>query len=160
MNDLIALLRTNPVILAILAAIGIAILVLGIIALLMIRAGLSIRPVVFVAVFLLIVAGPQVAFHFGMAMGWIPRRDLVWVGRKDRGALYGYRENEAKTEARDGILVHARELFGPAADTTLITDVRRLPAFTNAEAAQMAVIPPDGSIIVARFANEVAAKAG
>lgn len=159
MSDTLAFLRTNPVIIAILAGMAITTLVLGFIAFLMIRAGLSIRPVVFLAVFMAIVAGPQVAFHFSMAMGWIPKRDLVWIGKKDRGAVFGYRENEAKTEVRDGIFVHARELFGPDADTSLISDVRRLPALMNAEAAQMAIVPPAGSIVVGKFANPAFAQA-
>jgi hypothetical protein len=161
MSDLIAFLRANPIIIAILAGMAITVLVLGFLAFLMLRAGLSIRPVIFIAVFMAIVAGPQVAFHFSMAMGWIPPRKLEWFLKKDRGAMYGFRENESVTAVVDGKFVHASRLFGPDADTTLVSDLKRLPGgpFTNAEVAQMAVIPPTGSVVVAKYENPAFAQA-
>jgi hypothetical protein len=161
MSELLAFLRTNPVVLAILAGVGIATLVLGFISILMLRAGMSLRPIVFIAVFMLIVAGPQVAFHVSQAMGWIPARELTWIPKKDRGAMYGFRENESVTAVVDGKFVHARQLFGPDADTTLVSDLTRIPGgpFSNAEVAQMVVVPPAGSVVAARFADEGLAQA-
>ena len=59
--------------------VAITTLVLGAGAFLMERAGVSLRPVFFMIVFLGIVAGPQIAFHLAQAFGVIPERDLTWT---------------------------------------------------------------------------------
>jgi hypothetical protein len=126
----------------------------------MYRAGVSLRPIIFIAVFMAIIGGPQVAYHLSQAMGWIPARQLTWVPKADRGSLYGYSEQESVTTVSNGKFVHTRQLFGPDADTTLITDLLAIQGgpFHGAEAAQMAIIPPAGSIVAARFPTEQQAR--
>jgi hypothetical protein len=150
----------SDVVIAIIAAVGISTLVLGLIAVLMYRAGLSLRPIVFMAVLLVIVGGPQIAFHLSQEMGWIPARDFTWVPEGDRGAVYGFAEQESVTAVSNGKFVHTRQLFGRDADPTLITDLLAIPGgpFTGAEAAQMATVPPAGTVVAARFPTEQQAK--
>jgi hypothetical protein len=80
----IAFTRANPVVGAMLGALAIVVVVFGISAIVMTRAGLSLRLLAFMAGFLAIVGGPQVAFHFSQALGVIPKRDPTWTFGKDR----------------------------------------------------------------------------
>lgn len=147
-------------IIGIIAGVGIATLVLGFISILMLRAGLSLRPIAFVAVFFLIVGGPQIALHLGQAFGWIPRHSLTWVGKRDAGGMWGFTENEAVTAVADGKFANPSQLFGSGVDPAMIVNLRGAPSgpFAEAEAAQMAVITPDRSLIAARYADLEKAK--
>ena len=141
--------------------VGLAIVtvVFGVAAVLMTRAGVSLRPLAFMAGFLAIVAGPQAAFHVARALGVIPKKDLTWTFGKDRIPA-GYAEQEAALAADGGRFVDPATVFGPGIDTDLVTDLRRAGAespFGDAEVAQMAIIPPSSSAIVARYRDNTAA---
>jgi hypothetical protein len=64
------------------------------------------------------------------------------------------------TAVSHGEFVHPSRLFGPGVDPTLIADLRVILGgpFTGAEAAQMAIVPPDATIVAARFPTEQQAK--
>ncbi len=146
-------LKANPVVLGIVAFLAIAAVVFTVLAILMIRAGVSLRPLVFVAGFLGIVAGPQIAFHLAQAFGAIPKRDLAWTFGKDRPHA-GWVEREEALRAENGTFVDPVSVFGPGFDRDLVSDLRRAgpgSPFGGAEVAQMAVIPPASSAIVARY---------
>jgi len=153
MSGLVGFLRTNPTVGVVLAALGIVTLVFTILAIMMSRAGASLRPLVFLAVFLGIVGGPQLAFHLGQALGWIPTRNLIWVAGGGLPA-HGYVENEGGLHVEDGRFSNPLAVFGSDADPDLLTDLRRLgpdgPA-GNAEAAQMVVRRSGGTTLVARY---------
>ena len=138
----------------------IATLVLGIIGVYMARGGMSLRPIVFMAVFLGIVVGPQLAFHLAQALGVIPKRELAWTFGKDRPHA-GWVEQESALGVTNGRFADPDAVFGPNADRDLITDLRRAGAdspFGGAEVANMAIIPPTSSAIVARYANAATAQ--
>lgn len=161
MSGLGALLRAHPVVGVMVGALGIVVLVFTILAVLMSRAGVSLRPLVFFAVFLGIVGGPQVAFHLAQSLGWIPKRSLTWVAARDRPAL-GWLEDESALAVQAGRFVDPRAVFGADADLDLVTDMLRLgPAgpFAGAEVAEMAMVPPGGSTIVARYPDATTATA-
>ena len=160
MNETVAFLRANPAVIGILVFVAITTLVLGAGAFLMARAGVSLRPVVFMIVFLGIVAGPQIAFHLAQAFGVIPKRDLTWTFGKDRPHP-GWSEREAVLAAQDGRFTDPEAVFGKRIDHDLVSDLRRAgpdSPFGDAEVAQMAVIPPTSSAIVARYADPARAR--
>ena len=156
MNTTLAFLRANPVVVGIIAFVAIVSLVLSVIAMLMSRSGMSpLRPLVFMIVFLGIVAGPQIAYHLAQAFGVIPKRDLTWTFGRDRPHP-GWAEREDALAVHDGRFANPTAVFGEGIDPGLVTDLRRAGSdspFGGAEIAQMAVIPPSSSAIVARYAD-------
>lgn len=149
-----SLLKSHPAVLASLGATAIVALVLTVLAVTMSRAGMSLRPLVFVAVFMAMVGGPQLLFHLAREFGWIPKRDLTWVPAADRVARDGYVEVEDALRAANGVFADPLAVFGPGADPDLLTDLTRLGAqgpFPGAQVAQMAILPPAGTTVVARF---------
>ena len=159
MSTIIAFLRANPAVAAIVGALAIVTLVFGVIAFLMMRDGVSLRPLAFMAGFLAIIGGPQVAFHLAQALGVIPKKNLTWTFGKDRLPA-GYVEQEAALGAEGGRFIDPATVFGPDLDPALVTDLRRAGAespFGDAEVAQMAIIPPSSSAIVARYRDNPAA---
>ncbi len=160
-SQVMAFLKAHPPVAIILAAFGIVALVFTILAILMTRAGVSLRPLVFMGVFLAIVGGPQVAFHLAQAFEWIPKRELTWVAAGDR-AVVAYTEDEAALAANNGVFANPRAVFGDDADLDLITDMLQLGAagpFAGAEVAQMAMVPPAGTTVVARYPDPAEARA-
>lgn len=161
MSGASAFLKANPAVLVALAGLGIVTLVLTILAIMMTRAGASLRPLVFFAVFMLVVGGPQVLFHLAQGFGWIPKKDLTWVAGSAMPA-HGYVEDEGGLHVENGLFTNPLAVFGREADPDLITDLRRLgpdgPA-GNAEAAQMAVRRSGGTTVVARYADAPSAQA-
>lgn len=161
MSPTIGFLKANPAVgIALLATVLVA-LVLGILAVMMWRAGASLRPVVFMAVFMAIVGGPQVLFHLAQGLGWLPKRDLTWVAARDRAAT-GFQEVEAALVTSGGRFANPAAVFGADHDPDLVTDLRRMSGdgpFGAAEIAQMAIIPPASTTVVARFADAGAAHA-
>ena len=155
MNATLAFLRANPAVVGILIFVAIASVVLGAGAILMSRNGASLRPVTFMVVFLGIVAGPQIAYHLAQAFGVIPKRDLSWTFGKGRPHP-GWAEREDVLAAQDGRFADPEAVFGKEIDRDLVADLRRAgpdSPFGDAEVAQMAVVPPRGSAIVARYAD-------
>jgi len=157
---MIGFLRANPAVAGMAMLTTIATLVLGAIGIYMSRAGMSLRPIVFMAVFFGIVIGPQFAFHLAQALGAIPKRELAWTFGKDRPHP-GWTEQEAALRAEDGRFADPASVFGPNVDRDLVTDLRRagpdLP-FGSAEVAAMGIIPPTSSAMVARYADHAAAE--
>src|SRR5688572_8288163 len=71
MERLRALFETHPALLVMALLAGIGGLVIGLFAVLMARRGLSLRPVIWFAVFFGLIVGPQAAYHVAVAMGVI-----------------------------------------------------------------------------------------
>jgi len=154
-------LKANPAVLVAVVAIGLVVLVLTILTALMTRAGVSLRPLVFFAVFMLIVGGPQLLFHLAQGLGWIPKKELSWVADGDTPA-HGFVENEGGLHAENGRFTNPLAVFGPDADPDLLTDLRRLGPdgpVGNAEVAQMVVRRSGGTTLVARYADGPTAQA-
>ena len=159
MSSTLAFLRANPVVIAILAFAGIAGLVLGIVAILMKREGMSLRPIAFMIGILAIVGGPQVAFHLAQAFGVIPKRDLSWTFGKSRPHP-GWLERDEVLAAENGQFARPETVFGANIDRALVTDLRRAgpdSPFGNAEIAQMAIIDGGSTSIVARYRDAATA---
>jgi len=155
MTQVLAMLRANPALIVLVAFLAITTLVFGVLAVMMTRAGASLRPLVFLATFFAIVVGPQAAFHLAQAFDWIPKRSLTWVAARDR-AVAAYTEDDAALATSDGVFTNPRAVFGPDADLDLVSDLLQLgPAspFAGALVAQMAMIPPGGTTMVARYAT-------
>src|SRR5829696_2004141 len=109
---MIGFLRANPAVAGMAMLTTIATLVLGAIGIYMSRAGMSLRPIVFMAVFFGIVIGPQFAFHLAQALGAIPKRELAWTFGKDRPHP-GWTDQEAAPRADDRAFSDAASVFGP-----------------------------------------------
>ena len=157
---MIGFLRANPAVAGMVLLATIGTLVLGVLAVYMSRAGMSLRPVAFMAVFLGLVVGPQFAFHLAQALGAIPRRDLTWTFGKDRPHP-GWIEQEAALRAEDGRFTDPAAVFGETVDRDLVTDLRRAgpeSPFGGADVAAMGIIPPTSSTMVARYADGAAAE--
>lgn len=121
-----------------------------------------VRPLLFVAMMIAIVALPLIAYHVGVALGAIPRRSLTWLPASDRGSVYGWEEREQALAISSGNFADLGAVFGPGVDVNLGADPRSAGAtspFAAAQGAYMAVLPPEGSAIVARFATAQAAEA-
>ena len=156
-----AFFRANPAMAALAGALVIVAVVFIVGAILMVREGVSLRPLVFMAGFLAIVGGPQAAYHIAQALGVIPKKDLTWTFGKDRIPA-GYAEQEDALAADDGRFRDPVTVFGDDIDRDLVTDLRRAgpdSPFGDAEVAQMAVIPPSSSAIVARYPDAASAAA-
>ena len=149
---------TDPILLVGSAVAAVVALVFGTLALAMWRAGASLRPLVFVGVFLAIVGGPQLLFHFARARGWIPPAELTWVADSDGVGSAGYAENEAILAGEDGHFVHRSRIFPGAGSVVDLRSTSGGP-FTGAEVAQMGVLEGSSTIVIARFASAAAARA-
>lgn len=104
---------------------------------------------------------PQLAYHLGVATGVVPRRNLTWLPEAEQASVYGWAERESALVVRDGEFADLAAVFGPGVDVTLGTDLRAAGTatpFAAAEAAQMVILPPDGSAIVARFPDSATAE--
>ena len=162
MKSVLALLRANTGLLVMVMLVGIGVIVFGTFAFALSGSGESPRPVMFVAGMFALVVLPQFAFHLGVALGAIPRRNLTWMPAADQASVYGWVEREAALAVRDGQFADPAAVFGAGADVTVASDPRDGGAtspFAQAEAARMVYLPPDGSAIVARFADAPAADA-
>lgn len=161
MSTSAALLRENPGLLAMVVLLGIGIAVFGTFGIGMARSGASLRPIAFVGGMFALVLLPQLAYHLGVATGVVPRRNLTWMPAADQASVYGWVERESALAVRDGTFADPAAVFGPDVDAALGSDLRAagtaLP-FSGAEAAHMAVLPPDGAAIVARFPDGAAAE--
>ena len=156
---MIAFLRANPAVVVMLGLVALATVMLLALSAYMTRLGMSLKPVVFMAVFLGIIVGPQLAFHLAPALGVIPTRDLAWTFGSSRSHA-GWVEQEDALRAENGRFLDPAAVFGPNADRDLVSDLRRAGAdspFGSAQVAAMAIIPPTGSAVVARYASPVAA---
>lgn len=151
-----ALLRNHPGVLVWLLIAGGTILVLSLVALLMSRAGVPLRPIWWFAGFILLIGGPQFAYHFTRALaeeraaaGQVPTG-----GEPSRAPADGVDRAGANWE-------NPAAVFGADLDPALITDPRpAFPAiFGRAESARFAVLPGDESVLLARFPSAADAEA-
>ncbi len=155
-------LRENPGLLAMLILLAIGAIVFGGFAIAMAGSGESMKPIVFVGGLFALVLLPQFAFHWGVATGAIPRRNLTWMPAAGRASVYGWVDQESALTVRGAVFADLQAVFGPGVDVSLGSDLRLTGSsspFASAEAAHMVVLPPDGSAIVARFADAAAADA-
>lgn len=161
MTETMQFFRANPGAMAITMLLGMGTLVFGLVSVLMLRSGVSLRPIVFVAGFFAIILLPQAAMQFGQAVGWIPKKDLVWTpGAKVAATPWSAREDVLSI--RDGRFVQPTVVYGPEVDTSLVSDLRtRLPEiFGGANAAEMAVLRTMATVVLAQFDNAAAATEG
>lgn len=144
------LLRTNPGLLVWLILFGMGALVCLLIGSLMSRSGASLRPIWWFAGFFLLIGVPQLCAHLWLAVGTLKR---------EAPRLAALQEISAGTDP-EARAAAARLLFGPDADSTLVTDARALfgEALAKAEVAQFAVLPNGDSVLLARFAGYSAAE--
>lgn len=117
------------------------------------RAGLSLRPLVFIGVFFAIIVGPQLYFHIQQARGVMP--SLTWTPDQNRPRLT---EDPDVLATADGRFLNPEKVFGPGFDPQLLSDVRQLFAGLEPDAAQMAIFPSVETATVARFAHEANAR--
>lgn len=152
MSSTMQFFRANTGVMIITLLLVMGALVFGLIAFVMMRAGASLRPIAFVAGFFFIVAGPQALFHYSQALGWIPKKDLVWV---PGGNGQSWRAREELLVVKDGKFAAPADLFGSSFDADLVSDLRtRLEnVFGTALAAEMVVLRTGGSVVLAQFAN-------
>jgi hypothetical protein len=152
MSNTLQFFRANTGVMVITALLLFGSLVLGFVSLLMMRSGVSLRPVAFMAGFMAIIIGPQAFFHYGMALGWLPKQDLTWVP-KDKGAGAPWVARTNLIQIKAGRFTDPVAVYGPTVDTTLITNLReRLgQVFGTALAAEMAILRTGRTVVLAQF---------
>lgn len=152
MSSTMQFFRANPGVAIVTSLLVVSTFVLGLIALMMMRAGVSLRPIVFLAGFFLIVIGPQALLHYSQALGWIPKKDLVWV---PGGNAKSWRAREELLVVKDGRFANPAAIYGSSFDADLVSDLRERMAnvFGSALAAEMAVLRTGGSVVLAQFEN-------
>jgi hypothetical protein len=142
--------------------VGIATLVLGIVAFLMHRRALSLRPVIWFAVFFGLIVGPQAAWHGAVAAGWVA--DLpTWTPAADLprdDAPLTATVNEADLTHDGAAFRNPERVFGPDVDKDLVRDSRLLLGrfLDAAEIAQHASYVTGETMLVARLATPDAAR--
>jgi hypothetical protein len=157
------LIRSSPGLLATALLAIIATVVLGALSLGMSRGGMSVRPILFLACLFALVILPQLAYHAGVATERIPARDLTWIPERDRAGVFGWVENDAALTIRDDDFADPAAPFAADVDASLTTNLKlagALAPFSTADAARMAIVGGDGTIIVARFKDVAAATEG
>lgn len=137
------LLRNSPGLLAWVGIFVIATFVFGIIGIMMSRSGTSLRPVYWMAGFLLLVGAPQFLAHLAFAIAAV-KRDAPRVAAMEQ--LFKSDNLEARRDA-------AKLLFGPDAHADLVADARRFfsQSMADAEAGQFASLPTGETVLLAKF---------
>ncbi len=153
MEKLITFFRAYPVLLGFACFSVIAGGLFILFAVLMTRAGVSLRPLVFLGVFFAIIVVPQLFFHIQQARGVMPSLSWTPGGNPSQAA-----DNPSVLASAGGKFIHPEKVFGPGFDPQLLTDVRPLFSSFAPEAAQMAVFPSVETAIAARFPSENAAR--
>lgn len=148
MTRVMTLFRDQPVLLAIGFGLLVVTGVIGFIGVLMLRAGVSLKPLAFFTIFFALIAGPQIVYHTLRAFGRIP--DVNAAPSSPRVAAV---ESESVLATQNGRFVSADAVFGAGFDPDLRSDVRRLFPSTNPAAAEMAIFRTGQSVIAARFAS-------
>ncbi|HRE80971.1 MAG TPA: hypothetical protein PLN52_07970 [Opitutaceae bacterium] len=153
--------RAQPVLLGLLLFVLIAAGLLIFFSVAMARAGLSLRPLLFLAVFFGIIAGPQVVFHSLRATGKVG--DLTWTPSVTR--VEEVTENPESVQGISDGFLYPEIVLGAGYDPDLLSDVRRLfdPLQDQVETAQMAIFrnqettmavrarTPDAALQAARY---------
>jgi hypothetical protein len=145
---LLDLVRVNPGLAIVLALLGACALVLGLLALIMARAGASLRPLAWLGGFMALVIGPQLAGHTYNALA-------LKEQEAPRSAALARMTARPAAHTDD-----ARALFGADVDPALVVDVRAAygDVLRAAESAQFAALPSGDSALLARFADASAAE--
>ncbi|MFA6244324.1 MAG: hypothetical protein WC655_25500 [Candidatus Hydrogenedentales bacterium] len=140
---------TNPVLLAIALFIVITLFVCGLIGVMMIRAGQSLRPIAFFFVFLGIVGVPQVVYHIShLRVPTLPNTSAL-----DTSSAH----IDAQTFAvENGTFTDLESVFGPDVDPALVRDAKPVfPDFlSKATVAQLAFKPSGETVLAAVFPDE------
>lgn len=154
MSNIAAFFRANTGALVVTMLLTIGTIVFSFVALLMSRSGTSLRPIIFVAGFFLIILAPQAVWHYSQAFGWIERDDLTWVPGGS-GATVRWRANEDLLAVKDGRFTRPADIYGPAYDKDLVSDLRERLAqvFGRAQAAEMAALRSGGMTVLAQFSS-------
>lgn len=140
---MIQLFRASPGLLIWAGILGVAIVVCGILGVLMVRNGLSTRPVLWFAGLLLLIGGPQFVAHLASARATLytekPRIQAL-------NALAAERPRNQRSAA-------AKMLLGADADPDLISDARIVfgGVLEKAEIARFASLPNGETVLLARF---------
>jgi hypothetical protein len=135
----------NPVFLAVALGLAIATIVLAAAAVMMKRAGMSLRPIAFFALFMGVIVGPQVLGHLVLAV-------RPAFSESAAGATAAAVPPLAVRENR---YAHPRSLFGADVQTDLIQDAK--PIFGEflgaAEHAELAIFASAETVLAATFTN-------
>lgn len=137
--------EANPVFIGLGTGLAIAIVVLAILAVLMRRAGVSLRPIAFFAAFLGVILVPQVLGHLILAV----RPPAVPPDAAAAGAA------APRLPVHEGRYADPRLLFGADVQTELVQDA--IPVFREflgaAEHAELAIFPAAQTVLAASFAT-------
>lgn len=152
MPPLDAWIQANPVLLALAAATGIAFFVCALIAWMMKRGGLSLRPIVFFSGFLALVAGPQVVYH-------VSHLRVPSVAPANGPHPAPPAPSPPAFTDGNGAFLDLKQVFGEDVDATLIRDAK--PVFPDvlkdASIAQLAFKPSGETVLAAVFPDDAIA---
>lgn len=176
MERLAALLRDHPGLAALLGILAVALALGAFFAVLMRRAGLSLRPLAFLGGFFGLVLGPQLLVQVADALGWIETSAWTWTPDAPAGATaadgptlldaavpaLALDERAVAVDSAAGgpRFRDPRLVFGPDVEPALVADARIAfgHALAGADAAQFAVFDSSQSALVARFPTPDAAR--
>lgn len=149
MSDLAAILKANPGLLAMLLLLIGAAFVLALVGLFMVRAGVSLRPILWFAVFFGLVVLPQAVGHLLMARRPVPAAPAA-AAAQPTGA-----DAVPPLPLDGGRFANPQALYGTDVDPQLIQDAR--PVFREflegASHAELAIFPTGSTVVVAAFAT-------
>ncbi len=150
MNSLTSILRTNPGIIVSLTLMVGGAFVCGLVGLMMLRAGASLRPICWFAGFFALIVVPQFVVHVFIAANAL-KQEAPRVAALEQ--LAASTDPETRSAA-------AKLLFGPDANAQLVTDARNVfgEAFDQAELAPFAILPNGDTVLLARFKGSSAAE--
>jgi hypothetical protein len=141
-----AFVEANPVFIGLGAGLAITLVVLAILAVLMRRAKVSLRPIVFFAAFLGVILLPQLLGHLILAV----RPPLVTPGAAPTAVA------APRLPVYEGRYADPRLLFGADVQTELVQDA--IPVFREflgtAEHAELAIFPSAETVLAASFATD------
>lgn len=150
MERVLTFFRDNPALIALGAIVAIASLLGVIFTVAFVRAGLSLRPLVFIGVFFALILGPQIVGQILMKSGILPNLD--WTPATAQSRVL--RDNDLVLSSDGGRFLHPYAVFGGDVDEAFVHDARETfgPVTIGAETAQIAFALGQGeSAFVARF---------
>ncbi len=147
---MLQILRSSPVLIGSIVFVIIVTLVCGVVALMMRHAGQSLRPIVWFAGFMTLIAVPQIVYH-----AW----SAVLLHRAEQplmAALDVLAQPYPGIEARAAAI---RTLFGADTDPAFVQDARQTfgDALAGADVARLAIFPNGETALIARLPGASAA---
>ncbi len=141
---MVQVLRSSPVLIAIVVFLVIATVVCGSIALMMRKSGQSLRPIAWLAGFMALVGVPQVIYHVGSAV-------LLHRAEQPRMAALDVLAQTYPDVAARGAAI--KQLFGADTDPALVQDARGIfgDALAKADVARLAMFPSGETALIARL---------